>query len=264
MFDEREHSPPRHSAADADGANVVCYTVYLPRLPSSSPSSCAPPAPDADRLPDARARAHAELAPLLETYFWHCEPFRLSVVENGGATVHDNDGEFLLIEAADALPSWVTPANTTNRVRPQAADNGTWPPDGLFLSPGFLVGDSLLIFRPFSRRQVFIHRGTLHLIPLSATPAMHSKSPNRTPNVAEAVEIVRSAATDTRAPPEVDRLALARARAYPGKIAESFHRAKCLLPQRIALLLREDPRLVTAAVHAFYTRDVDHMKVRRL
>ena len=28
----------------------------------------------------------------------------------------DADGEFLLIEAADALPDWVTPENATNRV----------------------------------------------------------------------------------------------------------------------------------------------------
>ena len=32
-------------------------------------------------------------------------------------SVFDSDGEFLLIEAADALPSWVKPSNTENRVR---------------------------------------------------------------------------------------------------------------------------------------------------
>lgn len=30
--------------------------------------------------------------------------------------VMDNDGDFLLIEAADFLESWVNPGNTTNRV----------------------------------------------------------------------------------------------------------------------------------------------------
>ncbi len=33
------------------------------------------------------------------------------------SSVWDTDGEFLLIEAADALPSWVTPSNSENRVR---------------------------------------------------------------------------------------------------------------------------------------------------
>lgn len=32
-------------------------------------------------------------------------------------SVSDSDGEFLLIEAADELPSWVTPSNSENRVR---------------------------------------------------------------------------------------------------------------------------------------------------
>lgn len=30
--------------------------------------------------------------------------------------VHDNDGNFLLIEAADSLPKWMNPENTDNRV----------------------------------------------------------------------------------------------------------------------------------------------------
>lgn len=33
-------------------------------------------------------------------------------------SVLDSDGEFLLIEAAEALPSWVKPSNSENRVRP--------------------------------------------------------------------------------------------------------------------------------------------------
>lgn len=32
-------------------------------------------------------------------------------------SIEDDDGEFLLIEAADVLPNWVTPQNAQNRVR---------------------------------------------------------------------------------------------------------------------------------------------------
>ena len=32
-------------------------------------------------------------------------------------SVYDSDGDFLLIEAADSLPNWVTPSNSENRVR---------------------------------------------------------------------------------------------------------------------------------------------------
>ena len=38
----------------------------------------------------------------------------LSIMKSG--SVYDSDGEFLLIEAAEALPSWVTPSNSENRV----------------------------------------------------------------------------------------------------------------------------------------------------
>ena len=35
---------------------------------------------------------------------------------NIGVTIEDTDGEFLLITAAEALPDWVTPEVTPNRV----------------------------------------------------------------------------------------------------------------------------------------------------
>jgi hypothetical protein len=34
-----------------------------------------------------------------------------------GCRVFESDGEFLLIEAADVLPSWIQPSNVENRVR---------------------------------------------------------------------------------------------------------------------------------------------------
>ena len=38
-------------------------------------------------------------------------------ITNTWSSVYDSDGEFLLIEAAEALPSWVKPTNSENRVR---------------------------------------------------------------------------------------------------------------------------------------------------
>lgn len=35
---------------------------------------------------------------------------------NNSISVRDSDGEFLLIEAADVLPAWITPENAENRV----------------------------------------------------------------------------------------------------------------------------------------------------
>lgn len=47
-----------------------------------------------------------------------CVDFPSSVATTNllDCSVYDADGEFLLIEAADVLPDWVTPENATNRV----------------------------------------------------------------------------------------------------------------------------------------------------
>lgn len=37
--------------------------------------------------------------------------------------IEDDDGEFLLIEAADELPTWVTPQNAANRVSPPSPES---------------------------------------------------------------------------------------------------------------------------------------------
>ena len=41
----------------------------------------------------------------------------MSFIHGVDISVYDSDGEFLLIEAAEVLPSWVTPTNAENRVR---------------------------------------------------------------------------------------------------------------------------------------------------
>ena len=41
----------------------------------------------------------------------------VSSITNPRSSVYDSDGEFLLIEAAEELPSWVKPTNSENRVR---------------------------------------------------------------------------------------------------------------------------------------------------
>lgn len=69
-------------------------------------------------------------------------------------SVFDTDGEFLLIEAADALPAWITPTNAENRVRP--AVSCTW--------------------WPHCCPQVWIYQSHLHLVPLSHVSPSTSKS----------------------------------------------------------------------------------------
>lgn len=128
---------------------------------------------------------------------------------NASFSVYDTDGEFLLIEAAEALPAWVKPENSENRVR-------------LCCLPGKRTYHLLPNFV-----QVWIYSSHLHLVPIS-----HVSSPSRKrrrrrlPGAKEsddegdnigdpdeefitaqdAVKSVRASPSDTRAPPEVERI----------------------------------------------------------
>lgn len=118
----------------------------------------------------------------------------------------DSDGEFLLIEAAEALPAWVSPNNSENRVSHSS----------------YLVCDIYsLIYPP----QVWLYNSHLHLVPI-----FYGSSPN-IPRVrrhlpgaddddmeesalsaadddylgpADAVRLVRDPSVDTIAPDEVE------------------------------------------------------------
>ncbi|GAA6029922.1 hypothetical protein JCM8097_009170 [Rhodosporidiobolus ruineniae] len=153
--------------------------------------------------------------------------------------VDDDDGEFLLIEAADYLPTWVTPQNAANRV--------------------------------------WIHRGHLHLIPLTHRSALpfqgaSSSSADATLNPsfdpdeegyldrATALELVRDESVETRAPREVEDAVWARISGYPEKMQEHHHTTVAYLPVDIALALSEQPDLVAEAVKAFYEREPDTLR----
>ncbi|BGP37130.1 hypothetical protein JCM10449v2_001034 [Rhodotorula kratochvilovae] len=141
--------------------------------------------------------------------------------------VDDDDGEFLLIEAADHLPSWLTPQNAANRV--------------------------------------WIHRGRLHLVPLEHKSALPFEDKTLSPSFdadedgfldrAAAIELVRDDRVATFAPKEVEDAVWARIDGYPAKMAEHHHRTLAYLPTDIALALADSPSLIAEAVGAFYERE---------
>ncbi|XP_037064522.1 protein ecdysoneless homolog isoform X3 [Peromyscus leucopus] len=51
---------------------------------------------------------------------------------------------------------------------------------------------------------------------------------------------------------------------YPGKIEASLHRAHCFLPAALVAVLKQRPRLVSAAVQAFYLRDPIDLRACRV
>ncbi|KAG8689182.1 hypothetical protein FRC11_003914 [Ceratobasidium sp. 423] len=148
-------------------------------------------------------------------------------------SVHDTDGEFLLIEAADVLPAWITPENAENRV--------------------------------------WIYQGHLHIVPLSYTSDPSTRPAQRNDDlnddlstetaaeeyisVADALRLVFDIDTATRADDNVEQAAWNRVVKYPAALSQHIHRAKAYLPADIARALSVEPSLVQRAVEAFYTRD---------
>ncbi|XP_004701216.1 protein ecdysoneless homolog isoform X1 [Echinops telfairi] len=133
------------------------------------------------------------------------------------ARIEDNDGEFLLIEAADFLPKWLDPDNSTNRV--------------------------------------FFHGGELCIIPAPRKPGAVSWLPTSTPTIPQALNIIQTHPEKIVASESIRTAVNRRIRGYPEKIRACLHRAHCFLPAGIVAVLKQQPRLVAAAVQAFYLRD---------
>ncbi|KAJ3054834.1 hypothetical protein HK097_000699 [Rhizophlyctis rosea] len=136
-------------------------------------------------------------------------------------SVRDMDGEFLLIEAAQHLPSWLDPSTSKNRV--------------------------------------FLHKGQVHIVPIPRTPAEITLYPAGDLEVEKALQLVRSS-TRTVAPKAVDDAISQRLSAYPTKAHQNSHRVKCYIPRMVAHALYNEPQLVAPAVEAFYTRDPVSMR----
>ncbi|XP_030643356.1 protein ecdysoneless homolog [Chanos chanos] len=196
----------------------------------------------------------AEFAPLLVPYIWQQQPFNLKYYpEKGGvpahlggstefgdnvedewfivyllrqitqtfpeltATVQDNDGQFLLIEAADYLPKWLNPETSENRV--------------------------------------FLYRGELHILPNSVQSGEVGWPKGKVPSVSQALEVLSSHSKSCLANQKIQSSLRRRLQGFPEKIQLNLHRAHCYLPAGIAVVLSQRPDLLAPAVSAFYLRD---------
>ncbi|XP_073857940.1 protein ecdysoneless homolog isoform X7 [Macaca fascicularis] len=208
-------------------------------------------------------RIMTRFAPMLVPYIWQNQPFNLKYKPGKGsvpahmfgvtkfgdniedewfivyvikqitkefpelvARIEDNDGEFLLIEAADFLPKWLDPDNSTNRV--------------------------------------FFHHGELCIIPAPRKPGAESWLPTTPPTIPQALNIIAAHPEKILASESIRAAVSRRIRGYPEKIQVSLHRAHCFLPAGIVAVLKQRPRLVSAAVQAFYLRDPIDLRACRV
>ncbi|XP_003783612.1 protein ecdysoneless homolog [Otolemur garnettii] len=142
------------------------------------------------------------------------------------ARIEDNDGEFLLIEAADFLPKWLEPDNSTNRV--------------------------------------FFHHGELCIIPAPRNPGAVPWLPATSPTIPQALNIISTHPEKVLASESIRAAVNRRIRGYPEKIQSSLHQAHCFLPAGIVAVLKQCPRLVAAAAQAFYLRDPIDLRACRI
>ncbi|XP_061491312.1 protein ecdysoneless homolog isoform X2 [Rhineura floridana] len=205
----------------------------------------------------------AHLAPMLVSYIWQNQPFNLKCkpakgdtpAHIGGLTkfgdniedewfivylikeitkefaelaarVDDNDGEFLLIEAADYLPKWMNPENSSNRV--------------------------------------FFHCGELCIIPLPKSPEEETLLPATNPTIPQALKLLSIHSGSFVAAKSVRTAVYKRISGYPERIQTFFHRAHCYLPAGIVVVLKQCPALISAAVQAFYLRDPIDLRACRI
>ncbi|KAI8801641.1 SGT1 protein-domain-containing protein [Cladochytrium replicatum] len=130
--------------------------------------------------------------------------------------IWDNDGEFLLIEAATELPAWLEPSNAANRV--------------------------------------FICKGGVHIIPIPRNPREITLYPpgNRL-DIGRAISAVLDQKVPTDAGSAIE--ALIKTRIQGSKRRSLMHFARCSVPRSVAYVLHKDPQLVASAVESFYLRD---------
>ncbi|KAI9356516.1 SGT1 protein-domain-containing protein, partial [Zopfochytrium polystomum] len=144
------------------------------------------------------------------------------------ATVTDNDGEFLLVESAAHLPSWLEPTTAANRV--------------------------------------FIKGGLLHVIPVPQTPSELASYPpafrSKSLSLSRAITIISRFSEKTFAEPNIQRAAFARCDVFDPANPQShaLHRARMTVPRDVARALFVNPKLIAAAVEAFYQRDPLQLK----
>nr|VWO94110.1 Uncharacterized protein [Ganoderma boninense] len=134
-------------------------------------------------------------------------------------SIFDSDGEFLLIEAAEELPSWVTPTNAENRV--------------------------------------WIHNSRLHLVPLSHISPPSSKTRRRkyvSRRDSDDEDNIAEDQDEDELITATDAVKLVR-ESYPTALRQHTHVTKAYLPVDVTKALAVNPSFVQKAVETFYTRD---------
>ena len=189
---------------------------------------------------------------VLKDFIWQREPFRLSLEREDGSSflrgctnygdsvedewlivyilrelskqfpktwmrMADTDGQFLLIEAANALPRWLNP---------EIADFRVW-----------------------------LNNGKLSIVPLEKPREHNAEARAESLTLNEALNFIENQTSKLLHLPAVEAEAFYRLQRYPKQISDSLHHAVITIPRKLAYVLHEDAAYISAAIEAFYLRD---------
>ncbi|KAL2889076.1 Protein ecdysoneless -like protein [Ceratocystis lukuohia] len=177
------------------------------------------------------------------------------------ARISDSDGEFLLVEAASAVPKWLSPEMDRFRV---------WLHQGqLLILPPPHVEMSLATASNFKTRTRSAEQHALSLAMAVQSLTQKVCEPmgtglgsqggrSTTLSSAEQSSTTSSAAANVYSLYHSDALekeAFHRLRNFPGQITQMLHHSLITIPRKLAYILHERPKSVAPAVEAFYLRD---------
>jgi hypothetical protein len=147
------------------------------------------------------------------------------------AQTKDQDGDFLLIHAANHLPDWAS----------SAADD-------------------------CMNNRVFIYNGKLHMIPPATNPSQITYLPAAGPisNSFAGAKIIFDFSNLTEAIDDVQKSIQKRISLFESdKINLIYHKASCTIPAKLTWLLKNNPSLISAAINRFCDKDPKDLKLCR-
>ena len=252
-MDEEHHDEPQKSMPGSDGfkrhlpEDCVEYSIYFLDKGVNDDET-------RKKLREIQAAASQLIKQHVKDFLWQRESFKLNLVREAGRSllhgrtnfgdsiddewiivfllrelskqfpsvwirVSDTDGEFLLIEAANALPVWLNPEIATFRV--------------------------------------WIHDGQLLIIPIEQQTRRGKRleSQNDTLSLAAALDIISLSSSPLLHSAKIQEEAFYRLRKYPQEINNSLHHAIIKVPRKLAYVLNQEPAYMSPAVEAFYLRD---------
>jgi hypothetical protein len=163
--------------------------------------------------------------------------------------VWDDDGDFLLIEAAYALPKWLTPETSMNRVWIRAGHLHIIPPPSK-------VRPELPAFPTIKQAIGILESSSMDALSKSSSASAKGKAVESCSSSSSSRTVVTASvpAAWTMASPKVQAALKARLGDLPGSALEERVAVEAYLPLRVAAIIYKDPHFIAFIVEAFLDR----------